>query len=345
MSVVNRMLQDIDRRLGADTLDARYGHPQIRSVGATAPRGGAGPRTGWIGVLAVAAVAALAAAAWGPWDARPRPPAAASAAPPVVAARSDSAAQPAPAATPAPAQPLVAVAAQVEPEARPLPEPAKPASVVVEKPTAEPAPRPSMARLGPAEQFRLSTTLSPVAARPAAAPVAASPARGAEVPVRRVAAEETIDMARALWKGGAREEALATLREALAAAEGARNVAAAAPLARELARLELAAQRTQAALDLLRRLEGLLAEDADAWALRGNAEQRLSLHTEAAASYLAALRLRPAEGKWMLGAAISLAADGRQEEARGWVDRARERGAITPSIAAFLQQLGIAPRP
>jgi hypothetical protein len=46
----------------------------------------------------------------------------------------------------------------------------------------------------------------------------------------------------------------------------------------------------------------------------------------------------------MVGAAISLAADGRQAEAQAWVVRARARGAITPPIAAYLQQIGIDPR-
>jgi tetratricopeptide (TPR) repeat protein len=111
-----------------------------------------------------------------------------------------------------------------------------------------------------------------------------------------------------------------------------------------LARLEVADNRPQAALDLLKRLENLLAEDGDAWALRGNAEQRLGLHADAAQSHLIALRIRPTEGKWMIGAAISLAALGKLDEAQMWAERARERDAVTPAIAAYLQQLGITTR-
>lgn len=171
----------------------------------------------------------------------------------------------------------------------------------------------------------------------------AEPGQSAATPVRQVAAEETVQVARALWGEGAQGAALATLREALAAAESSRNPAAAATLAREQARLEVAGNRPQAALDLLRRMEPALRGDAEALALRGNAEQRLALHADAAASYLAALRLKPTEGKWMLGAAISLAAGGDLDAAQAWVDQARDRGAITPPIAAYLQQLGIAP--
>jgi tetratricopeptide (TPR) repeat protein len=210
--------------------------------------------------------------------------------------------------------------------------------------------------LARAESLKLSLQLSAlVAERPAVPPPVKAvqgiskslprPATAAvELPVRSVAADETVLAARSLWNDGARPGALATLREALDGAEKARNNRAAAVLARELARMEVADNRAQVARDLLKRLEPLLSDDADAWALRGNAEQRLALHTEAAASYLTALRMRSTEGKWMLGAAISLAASGKLEEAQVWVDRARERDAVTPTIAAYLQQLGIVAR-
>lgn len=134
---------------------------------------------------------------------------------------------------------------------------------------------------------------------------------------------------------------MTTLRDSLSVAEAARNAAAAALLAREIARLDIAENRSQTALDLLKRLESLVGDDADVWALRGNAEQRLGMHAEAAESYLAALRLRPTEAKWMLGAAISMAANGKPDEARVWAERAAERGAVSPTIANYLRQLGV----
>ena len=176
------------------------------------------------------------------------------------------------------------------------------------------------------------------------APAAPGTTTITNTPIRQVATDETLAVARTLWANGARTDAMATLREALAAAESARSQRSIAALARELARLEVADNRPQSALDLLRRLEGTLVDDADAWALRGNAEQRLGLHADAAQSYLGALRLKPSEGKWMLGAAISLAAAGRMDEAQSWVEKARERDAVTPTIASYLLQLGIAPR-
>ena len=148
--------------------------------------------------------------------------------------------------------------------------------------------------------------------------------------------------ARVLWNDGAHAAAIETLRQALAAAEEHRDAAATQPLARELARMLVSENQPQAALDLLKRLESRFIDDADAWSLRANAQQRLGMHVEASESYLGALRLRGGEPRWMLGAAISLAAVGRLDEARLWTERAAERGPIPPSIATYLRQLGVA---
>lgn len=340
MSVVNRMLLDIDRRNGATDVKTRGPYPDIRSVAPVAEP----PRRGRPGLVAafIAAATGITAILVMSYARVPTP---------VVSPRVAPAAPAATPATVALAQP--AVTAPVVP-VESSPPPAAPDAEAV---ASDPAPKAPRARAAPVviESFKLSRQLSPVEERPSpAAPLPSStPARGAMVatapvkaapPLRQVAADETVAAARALWNEGSRAGALATLRDALAVAEGARNVAAAAPLARELARLEIADNRPQAALDLLRRLEVSLADDPEAWALRGNAEQRLALHAESARSYLAALRGRPAEGRWMLGAAISFAADGKLEEANGWADRARERGAVTAPMEAYLQQLGVGAR-
>lgn len=343
MSVVNRMLQDIDRRMGEGGARAADAHPDIRTVAARARR--VAPSTSWTALcgIAIAAAAAIYALGLLAPAARHEPPRIvmpATAPAPAPGAAPPREAQGAPAAevAAAPSAPGIAPA----PAAR---EPvAAPAAVVEPAPERAERPATKASARSAEEAFRLSRTLS---AEPAMAPRAAPAPRGevrrTEIPVRRVAAEETVAAALALWNDGARGDALATLREALAAAEAARAPAA-ARLARELARLELAADQPPAALELLRRMEASLAGDADAWALRGNAAQRLSLHGESARAYLAALRLRPEEGKWMLGAAISLAAEGRVEEARPWVENARQRGAVTPAISAYLEQVGLGAR-
>ena len=350
MSVINRMLQDIDRRQAAADLAAAATHPDIQrvkpGVEAAAPAIG----LGWKFALLVGSVA-LVLWAVGLWRA-PSPISPTLPTAPSVAAQ----AAPLPSSTPAQAGPPGPAVAMDSATA-----------VLVAAPPPAPEQAPSEAAVSPvvvaktaSEKLKMSMQLSmlvaesPVVRPPTrtavplalvAAPLtAAGTTTVANVPVRQVATDETIAAARALWADGARVDAVATLREALAAAESVRNQRTTAPLARELARLEVADNRAQNALDLLLRLESLFTDDAEAWALRGNAEQRLALHAEATQSYLAALRLRPSEGRWMLGAAISLAAAGQLDEARGWVERARERDAVTPAIASYLQQLGISAR-
>lgn len=352
MSVVNRMLQDIDRRMGV--ADGHRVDPDVRSV----PAGGRAPRTRRPVALALGLAAAVAAlgllgVSRQERDAQATAQAAArlAGAPARPLATSLAESESKPAAAPAESEPKP-VTAPAGSEPKPMASPAVAAVMAQEEAPREPRrPRPAPVP-APHRTFQLSVKLSDLPAQVPRAPAAAVPprvepaavkpaqVRRSEIPVRRVAADETVAAALALWSEGARGDALATLRDALATAEP-RNPPAARRLARELARLEVAGERPDAALALLRRMEGLLVEDADAWALRGNAAQRLSLHPEAASAYLAAVRLRPEEGKWMLGAAISLAAEGRLDEARSWVERARERGAVTAPIAAYLQQLGL----
>lgn len=348
VSVVNRMLQDIDRRRTAAGIDIPGVHADIRSVAPAPRRSARADRRIWVAVLLVCAAAA-SAIIWRERHARESPSAAPAA---IVASQSAPAVGGSP--LPAPPQP----AHTGEPSA-PLPmaaaAPVTIAPGAIEKPAVDPPAAQRRTVLPSTESLKLSLQLSAlVADRPAARspvkgpPVASTGAQVtntvADIPVRIVAADETVLAARALWNDGSRSAALITLREALVAAEKSRNHRATVALARELAGLEVADNRAQVALDLLRRLEPLLSDDPDAWALRGNAEQRLAMHAEAAGSYLAALRMKPTEGKWMLGAAISLAATGKLEEAQIWVERARERDAVTPMIGAYLQQLGIVTR-
>jgi len=348
MSVINRMLQDIDRRQAEADLGASAAHPDIRRVTRRAIPSLSSSGLVW-NIVLLAAGGVLLVWAWYQW--RAPSPTLTSALPPVSQTALPPSATLAQAVLPVLPVPPVPTAAAAVSAAGLLP-------AAPEKPPREAAVAPAKLATTPSEKLKMSMQLSLLVAetppvRPAIRSMAAAPAAAASlpgtttmtnVPVRQVAADETIAAARALWADGARADAVATLREALVAAESARNQRATAPLAREFARLEVADNRPQNALDLLRRLENMFGEDAEAWALRGNAEQRLALHAEATQSYLAALRLRPSEGKWMLGAAISLAAAGQPDEARVWVERARERDAVTPAIASYLQQLGISSR-
>ena len=364
MSVVNRMLQDIDRRRSSAGFDARP-NLDIRSVAPGAERSRRLPssqrrrRGNWAAILLIIVGSMVALFVWREWQMRIVSPVSA----PVSVPGSAVVTPPQPMAIAAPPAtmppPVVTTTAAVESiVSAPVISPP-----VITAPTAAAvqaaAPNLTNPTRPTAEALKLSMKLSALVAetptvmpavknKPPIVTVAQSPAtittKPASAPMRLVAADETVRVARGLWNEGSRAAAMETLREGLASAEAARDIRAVAPLVRELARLQVADNHAQTGLDLLKRLENLLIDDADAWALRGNAEQRLALHNEAAESYLAALRLRPTEGKWMIGAAISLAASGRQDDARVWVERARELGAVTPTIAAYLQQLGIAAR-
>lgn len=328
MSVVNRMLQDIDRRrtltgvAANDNMDIHSvmpaSDPSVRIIHLLVKHRAALIATG----LLLASVAVI----WHEWSARVEPVAEQVPVTEKISAVSSV----------SKLAPVVALALpEISTEARPNAEVLKLSLQLSDL-------------LAAAPPANLPVKIAPTIRRPIA-PAVLSTARDSSpttmqtnIPVRQVAAEETIRVARILWGDGARPAALETLNEALASAEAARNNRATASLARELARLKVADNHARSALDLLMRLENLLGEDADSWALRANTEQRLALHAEAAESYLTALRLRPSEGKWMIGAAISLAAIGKQAEALVWVEQARERGAVTPTILVYLQQLGIA---
>ena len=182
-----------------------------------------------------------------------------------------------------------------------------------------------------------TTPLVPEALAPVSAPLA-----------RPASALEVLAQSQSLWNTGSHEMAIDLLREALAAAERTHlagpsggSTAALVSLARELARMELAQGRVSQALELLTRLEPVLSASAEVWALRGNAAQRLGRHQESASAYLMALKLRPEEHRWMLGAAVSLAVQGQTASASELAEKARAGGVLSREVANYLTQLGV----
>lgn len=160
---------------------------------------------------------------------------------------------------------------------------------------------------------------------------------------RQSAAQETLAQAQSLWDAGSREAARELVRDAVIVAERAQpvDVALLGQLVREQVRMELALGRPGPVLALLTRLEAPLSGQADLWAVRGNAAQRLGRHPESVQAYLAALRLRPGEQRWMLGAAVSLAALGQLEAAAQQAEQARAMGPVSPEVWTYLQQAGV----
>jgi tetratricopeptide (TPR) repeat protein len=163
---------------------------------------------------------------------------------------------------------------------------------------------------------------------------------------QQLAVAETLAQAQGLWNSGARDAGIDMLLQAVASLErsAANNPAAGtslATLARELARMQLAQARPGAVWELLSRLEPYLRTDADLWAVRANAAQRLGRHQESVHAYMIALQMRPSEQRWLLGAAVSLAAMGQTASASDMAQKARAAGPISADVLAYLRQMGV----
>jgi tetratricopeptide (TPR) repeat protein len=369
VSVINKMLRDLDARRAGGSLPQlqRQGGPDALqgtvSVGAAAASSAAQGRRWWLATVLLLAGSGLAAwyilddameqptAPVSPVVVTVAPPAsapvvtvAAPAPEPAASAPADTASAPLAAASSA-APAAIAVAASAAQPAASAAAPAKRQSAgtvaaVAQEPrasaTASPAAKESQRR--PAEQ-------SARAAAPVAKPVAPKAAVPAAAPTQRrqAAAEETLAQAQALWAAGTREAALDLVREAALLAERSQppDAALLAMLVREQTRMELALGRPAAVLELLTRLEPRLSAQADLWAVRGNAAQRLGRHPESVQAYLMALQLRPGESRWMLGAAVSLAAQGQLDAAAQQAERARALGPVSPEVLSYLRQAGV----
>ena len=155
------------------------------------------------------------------------------------------------------------------------------------------------------------------------------------------AGREALAQAQAMWASGARDSAISTLQEAVATAERGAASATLVPMVRELARMELAEGRSAAVWELLTRLEPLLANQPELWALRANAAQRLGRHQDSVLAYTTALQSRPSEQRWLLGAAVSLAALGQTAAAAEMADKARAVGPVSREVLAYLRQQGV----
>ena len=105
--------------------------------------------------------------------------------------------------------------------------------------------------------------------------------------------------------------------------------------------MQLAEARFGAVWEMLTRLEPLLGNHADLWAIRANAAQRLGRHPDSVRSYMMALQSRPDEQRWLLGTAVSLAALGQTSSAAEMADKARAVGPVSKDILAYLRQTGV----
>ena len=344
MSVINKMLRDLDQRQAKATTPSTShgglpaGTAALAGFAQPASTSGARPRRARpVGlVLAFMGLALVLGASW--WAAQRAAPSA-----PV----RDAVATVAEVPVQVPAQPAVsaptpvaAVSVASAPIAMPIPMPAPVAP--------SPPPLSSSAKHEPATLgLRMDTTLTPrkPTERAPAPERALTPT--SELP-KGPTPNEALERAQALWNTGSREAAIDLLQDAVTVAERAGAGGSFAqgnpvllPLVRELTRMQLAESRHGAVWDLLTRLEPQLGNAPDLWAIRGNAAQRLGRHQDSVLAYMAALQSRPNEQRWLLGAAVSLAALGQNRSAGDMADKARAVGVVSPEVLAYLRQMGV----
>jgi MSHA biogenesis protein MshN len=187
-----------------------------------------------------------------------------------------------------------------------------------------------------------SSTLAPASA-PMPQPDAAQAAQR-----QQQAGKDAIAHAQGLWNAGSRDAAIDLMQEVLAATERAAtaaptpaNVQLLGQMVRELTRMQLMESRPAPVLELLTRLEPVLGNQADLWAVRANAAQRLGRHQDSVHAYMTALQSRPNEQRWLLGAAVSLAALGQTASAADMATKARAVGVVSKDVLAYLRQMGV----
>jgi hypothetical protein len=182
---------------------------------------------------------------------------------------------------------------------------------------------------------------------PATAPM--PPPDAAQVAQRQQqAGKDAIAHAQGLWNAGSHDSAIELMQEVLASAERAAtaaptpaNVQLLGQMVRELTRMQLMESRPAPVLELLTRLEPVLGNQADLWAVRANAAQRLGRHQDSVHAYMTALQSRPNEQRWLLGAAVSLAALGQTASAADMATKARAVGVVSKDVLAYLRQMGV----
>ena len=138
-------------------------------------------------------------------------------------------------------------------------------------------------------------------------------------------------LAGALLNQGKSEDARIVLIDGLAVAP--QNIG----LAMTLARLHVERGELQRAAEILQPTDtaSMSAEDH---AFRAAVLQRINRHAEASEHFAAALRTVPGNGVWWMGLGISQAADGHADNAKEAFNRARSSGGLTPELAQYVEQ-------
>ena len=338
MSIINKMLQDLDSRQGMSGADAAKVIPQVRSVHANR-----GDRDWFWRVIAALMIVALGWVAWIAWQLQPRESVATAEA---MKAAENAKRGPLPvqvAVVPAPAP--VAV-----PAPTPVVEPDRPALRVVQQP------RPAAARELPSRKSPAETKPAPVAGGATRLDLDVPPARilAAPVPVAtRVQKQDRVrsadERAESEFRRGAtllNQGRVSEAEDAFAAALGIsptheparqalislnleqRRMDDAQRLLKEglianpanvqfalvLARIHAQRREYAMALEVLNGARASVRSNPDFDALLGNVLQRLGRHAEAVDAFRAVLRVVPGNGPVWAGLGISLEAIGHRPE-------------------------------
>ena len=370
MSLINKMLQDLDARGGQP--GAAAGSPEIKPVlpperpfpwlriallgGLVGVLGGSGYLAWRIQQAAPSAAAPVALAQTAPAAAAapaPAPVEAASAAPAVAAAPAAAPAPAEPAAEPAPVAAAQEVAAPQPQPHRPPPAPAAKKEGPAPRREAARAPAPRVAPAVPAKAAPKPPVVK--AAKPEPAGRVETTAQRAENGYRRALAgledgrvTEAIGHLEGALRADPRHEAarqtlVGLLIEAKRPDEAIRQLGAALALdprqpamAMLMARLQL--ERGSPGIDTLMRTLPYAAGNGEYHAFLAGALAREGRHREAAEHYGVALRTAPQNGVWWMGLGISLQAEKRTAEALAAYQKARESGTLAPELLGFVER-------
>lgn len=371
MSIINKMLQDLDRRHARSAPPGQSLHPEVRAV-----RGADGSGEWFWRIVAGLMLVAAAWTLWVVYQLQPRPIATELAARAEDVSRQRTVSAPAPQDTAA----VMVLAAAPAADAQPVP---------LEAVAAKPAPEKLAA---PIEMLRLALTIdTPLAPRPqrpaaptpsekqtprvAAAPKPrAEPARVAPAHIeKRERDRSPADRAENHFRRAAQmlerarvadaEDALLAALDADAAHQPARQTLVAlyieqgriddarrhlqeglafnsgyAPFAVALARIHVDRGDFSAALSVLEQAAVAGRGNPDFHALHGAVLQQLRRHGAAADAYRLALASAPQSGAAWVGLAISLEAQGHLPEAAEAYRRGVASGTLTGDVRAYADQ-------
>lgn len=105
-----------------------------------------------------------------------------------------------------------------------------------------------------------------------------------------------------------------------------------------LARIQVEGGNPAGAWETLQKYMAYGEKSADYQGFAGVLLQRMQKPHDATLHYLAAVQLKPNEGRWWLGLGLAYEAEGKAAEAREAFQRARGSGGVTPEMAAAIDK-------